>query len=76
MKFTLYNYSGDAHAYYKVEKEILPTSKEILTGGAASHLIVVVDRSGSMWGAMDDVKTYLESALTDKDTQTKRMLYT
>lgn len=74
MKFTLYNYIGDAHSYYKVESEVLASSSTTVSNTSNAHLILVVDRSGSMWGSMDDVKRSIEAVLTKPDTAQKNLL--
>ena len=63
MKFALYTYSGEQNSFYQVEIEQIKTAGAVVSGDSG-HLIVVVDRSGSMWGSLDQVKRIIEESLT------------
>ena len=62
-KFPLRNFKGKATRFFRVERENLN-----FTAGAEvkkpSHHILVVDRSGSMYGTIGDVKGTIEKLLT------------
>jgi len=63
LKFTLYNFNAQPRGYYLVDRSGLPVSDSIPDKSVA-HQIIIVDRSGSMWGAIEDVKRMLTELLT------------
>jgi Mg-chelatase subunit ChlD len=62
-KFTLFNLLGKPRAYYLVEPMELPRTPSKTKKGVA-HSIIVVDRSGSMYGAIAETKNTLLKILT------------
>jgi len=62
-KFALHNFKGDATKYFRVESEDL-ASKGAVEARKPSHHILVVDRSGSMYGDIPEVRTTLEKLMT------------
>ena len=63
MKFALYDYLGQAKAFYIVDEEKLP-SDAAKPARQVAHLAFVADASGSMWGDMDSLKSMFERLLT------------
>lgn len=71
-KFATHDYLGRPKAHYRVEEVALtapPTSAK-----KASHHILVIDRSGSMWGELDAVKGMVEKVLTLEEYKDSEML--
>jgi Mg-chelatase subunit ChlD len=62
-KFALHNFKGTPVRYFKVESDDL-ASKAVTEVRKPSHHILVVDRSGSMYGDIPSVRTTLEKLLT------------
>lgn len=62
-KFSLRNFAGKPTRYFRVERDGLASQapKPVKT---PTHHVLVVDRSGSMYGDMDDLKTMVEKLLT------------
>src|SRR5947207_15375097 len=58
-KFTLFNLLGQPRAYYLVEPIDLPREPAGKKKNAVAHSVIVVDRSGSMYGAIGDTKDTL-----------------
>ncbi len=63
-KFTLYNLLGQPRAYYVVQAQDLPRPPADPKAKQLAHSIIVVDRSGSMYGSMKDLKDHLLKLLT------------
>lgn len=63
-RFTLYNLLGQPRAYYLVEPIDLPRPPADPKAKAVAHSIIVVDRSGSMYGAIEETKDTLLKVLT------------
>lgn len=63
-KFTLFNLLGQPRAYYLVEPIDLPREPAGKKKNAVAHSVIVVDRSGSMYGALGDTKDTLLKLLT------------
>lgn len=62
-KFALHTFAGKATRYFRVEAEDLSTQAP-MTVRKPSHHILVIDRSGSMYGDIGDVKGTVEKLLT------------
>ncbi|HEX4609455.1 MAG TPA: VWA domain-containing protein, partial [Urbifossiella sp.] len=63
-KFTLYNLLGEPRAYYLVEPKELDRPAPDPKRKTVAHSVIVVDRSGSMYGAMADTRDTLLKLLT------------
>src|SRR5262252_7557617 len=63
-KFTLYNLLGKARAYYLVEPEELSKPPAPAKSKTVGHSVIIVDRSGSMSGALGATKDTLLKLLT------------
>ncbi len=62
-KFALRNFKGTATRYFRCEAEDL-TAQATVEVRRPSHHILVLDRSGSMYGDIDEVKATVEKLLT------------
>ncbi len=62
-KFTLFNLLGKPRAYYLVEPAEL-SREPASTKKTVAHSIIIVDRSGSMYGALGETKETLLKVLT------------
>ncbi|MCU0705784.1 MAG: VWA domain-containing protein [Fimbriiglobus sp.] len=58
-KFTLFNLLGQPQAYYIVERVELERPKGDAKPNTIAHSIIVIDRSGSMYGQMREVRDTL-----------------
>lgn len=63
-KFTLYNYAGQIKSYYLVDKKPLKFGVDNLGKSPLAHSIIIIDRSGSMYGEIEQLKQYLLKLLT------------
>src|SRR5262245_5133156 len=63
-KFTLYNLLGKPRAYYLVEPDELSRPPADKKSKAVAHSIIIVDRSGSMYGEIERTKDTLLRVLT------------
>jgi Mg-chelatase subunit ChlD len=63
-RFTLFNLLGHPRAYYVAERVELERPKVDPKAKTIAHSIIVVDRSGSMYGQMRDVRDTLLKLLT------------
>ncbi len=63
-KFIVYNYAGQAKNYYLVERKKLEHKEENLGKPPVAHSIIIIDRSGSMYGDIEQLKEYLLKLLT------------
>jgi Mg-chelatase subunit ChlD len=72
MKFASYDYLGRPKAFYRVEE--VPLSTPPAPARRASHHILVLDRSGSMCGEIEAVKTMTEKVLTLEEYRDSEML--
>lgn len=61
-RFALCSFSGKPRSYFQVEEVALSTEKK--TVEKPSHHIIIVDRSGSMYGDIDSLKAMVEKLLT------------
>ena len=62
-KFSLRNFKGTATKFFRCERED-QTAQTVVEGRKPSHHILCVDRSGSMYGTIGDVKSTIEKLLT------------
>jgi hypothetical protein len=72
-KFALYDFAGVPRAFYLVNEIEVP--KPVLEK-TVTHHIVVVDRSGSMYGVMNDTKAMVEKVMTVEEFQSSALLLT
>ena len=72
-KFALYDFNGTPTAHYVVDTIDVPKPALEKT---VSHHIVIIDRSGSMWGVMDSTKAMVEKVMTVEEFQHSEMLLT
>ena len=70
-KFALYDYLGRPKAHYTVEEVALAAP---VAAKQSSHHILVLDRSGSMYGDLPAVKTMVEKVLTLEEYKNADML--
>ncbi len=63
-KFTLYNFAGKEKAYYLVDKKPLEQNKENFGKPTIAHSIIIIDRSGSMYRVIEELKASLIKLLT------------
>lgn len=63
-KFVLYNYAGEAKKYYLVDVKPFIYQPENLDKPTVAHSIIIIDRSGSMYGEIEKLKEYLLKLLT------------
>jgi Mg-chelatase subunit ChlD len=63
-KFILYNLVGKERAYYRVERHDLERPAEPVSEKSVAHHVVLIDRSGSMYSAIEDLKDTLIKLLT------------
>jgi Mg-chelatase subunit ChlD len=63
-KFVLYNFAGEAKSYYLVERKPLEKNQENLGKPPVAHSIIIIDRSGSMYYDLEQLKEYLLKLLT------------
>ena len=72
-KFALYDFAGNPREYYLVDEVTVP--KPVLEK-TVSHHVVVLDRSGSMWGVMDATKAMVEKVMTVEEFTQSGLLLT
>ena len=72
-KFALYDFAGKPREFYLVNEVEVP--KPVLEK-TVTHHIVVVDRSGSMYGVMNDTKAMVEKVMTVEEFQQSGLLLT
>jgi hypothetical protein len=70
-KFALRDFSGEPVSYWHAREIEVPKPHVEKTVG---HHIVVVDRSGSMYGEMDDTKAMIEKVFTVEEFQDENLL--
>lgn len=63
-KFPLRNFKGKPTRFFRVERQDLGADAAVAAVKKPSHHILVVDRSGSMYGTIGDVKGTIEKLLT------------
>ena len=62
-KFAIYNFSGKPVSYFLVDPEDVTKQAPVVVQ-APSHIILVLDASGSMWGDFSSLKSTVEKILT------------
>jgi hypothetical protein len=72
-KFALYDFKGQPREWFVVDE--LPVPKPVMEA-TVSHHVVVVDRSGSMWGVMDDTKAMIEKVMVAEEFTSSELLLT
>ena len=70
-KFKLHDFQGNPVSYWFVKRVDTPQPKVEKTLG---HHIVIVDRSGSMYGVMDDTKKMVEKVMTVEEFHNANLL--
>ena len=73
IKFALYDFTGTAREFYFVDEVTVP--KPVLEP-TMSHHIVVVDRSGSMWGVMKDTRSMVEKVMVAEEFTSSELILT
>jgi Mg-chelatase subunit ChlD len=63
-KFTLYNFAGKEKSYYLVDKIHLERKPSDIPEKSVAHSIIIIDRSGSMYGDIQALKDTLIKLLT------------
>jgi Mg-chelatase subunit ChlD len=63
-KFTLYNFAGNAKAFYLVDRINLERKPGDIPEKSVAHSIIIIDRSGSMYYALEPLKETLIKLLT------------
>lgn len=75
-RFALYDYQGNAKAFYLVHKRELLEDEDEVVAPQAAHHIFVVDRSGSMYHDITAVRVMMEKLLTLSEYRDSSMLVT
>jgi Mg-chelatase subunit ChlD len=75
-RFTLYDLLGHEHAWYRVDRFELTRPDEQAAEKAVAHSILLIDRSGSMTPAMEDLKETLVKLLTLEEYRQADLLVT
>src|SRR6516164_750649 len=63
-KFVLYNLLGKERAYYQVDRIEVEKPKKPAKAKTLAHSIIIIDRSGSMYSYLEDLKNTLLKLLT------------
>jgi hypothetical protein len=63
-KFTLYNLLGKERAYYLVDRADVERPTEKVSEKGVAHSVIIIDRSGSMYSYLPDLKDTLVKLLT------------
>jgi hypothetical protein len=71
MQFTLRKYDGQIHSFWQAVESPVPQLQATAQPG---HHIIDIDRSGSMYGSIDDAKVMIEKLLTLEEFHTPEML--
>ncbi len=74
-RFTLFNLMGQERAHYAVDRSQIPAPAEP-PGKTTAHSIIVIDRSGSMCGIIEDTKDTLVKLLTLEEYNNANLLVT
>lgn len=64
LKFATHDFTGRPRKYFRVESSTRKGTQDAPAPVKVSEEIVIVDRSGSMWGTMEEVKSTLEKLFT------------
>jgi Mg-chelatase subunit ChlD len=75
-RFTLYNLMGQPRAHYFVERSELTREPEQPGSRTVAHSILIIDRSGSMYGVIEDTKDTLIKLLTLEEYNNFNLLVT
>ena len=73
-KFIVYGFDGKPKKHYLATAERLVLSDENGRDVKPGHSIIIVDRSGSMWGDIEDLKNMLIKLLTLDEYNNSSML--
>lgn len=73
-KFVIYGFNGEPKQYYTVSSETIQTSNSSVKETKPGHSIIIVDRSGSMYNDIDDLKDMLIKLLTLDEYHNSNML--
>lgn len=76
IKFTLYNFAGQPKSYYRVEQKNLEREPEENAKQAVAHSIIIIDRSGSMYYDIEELKETLLKILTLDEYSNYQLLVT
>ena len=71
LKFRLLNYAGRTLSHWIAEPRVLPP---VTVSPATSHLELILDASGSMYGDMRDLRVMVEKVLTVQEFHDADML--
>lgn len=63
-RFALYDYTGKIKGYYIAEQKSLDYQEDNLIKPTIAHSIIIIDRSGSMYDEIEQLKEYLLKLLT------------
>lgn len=75
-KFIMYNFSAKPVSHWVVEAEAINTSANASREAKVAHHIMIVDRSGSMYGDINPLKQMIEKMLTLDEYKQSSMLVT
>src|SRR4051812_46849193 len=75
-RFVLYNLLGKERAYYQVRRSNLQRPAEPVSEKSVAHSILIIDRSGSMYSWLEDLKDTLIKLLTLEEYQNFDLLVT
>lgn len=72
-KFALYDFNGNPREFYLVDEIEVP--RPVLEP-TVSHHVVIIDRSGSMYGVMNDTKSMVEKVMVAEEFTSSSLLLT
>jgi Mg-chelatase subunit ChlD len=75
-RFVLYNLLGKERSYYQVRRFNLQRPAEPVSEKSVAHSIIIIDRSGSMYAWLEDLKETLIKLLTLEEYQNFDLLVT
>jgi hypothetical protein len=75
-RFTLFNLLGQERSWYQVKRFGLNRPAEPVSEQSVAHSIIIIDRSGSMYGWIDDLKETLVKLLTLEEYRNFNLLVT
>ena len=73
IKFALYDFNGTPKEFYFADEVEVP--KPVLEP-TVSHHVVIVDRSGSMWGSMKETRAMVEKVMVAEEFTNSELLLT